>query len=451
MSIIKQIAVYNGTTWETDDIGTDATKVSTTAVTGQNNVEGALTALKSASNIGLNPNVLGQNNVQSALNQISGKIGSADISTIGSDITSAITSLNTTINSLGTATSTALDNKVSKTGDTMTGSLNFKGSSNTNNSAVISFNDEDSSVSGLTLEGSKNISNNKIYNSLSLRINSNGEPIVDVDSNSSSPVDSAWRNAIKAFGKYGDEQHYGSIFIQPDPENTDPTSDFSQGVAEKVWSGIAWRDKNDVEMSLLRGYSHTGTDLGLDLSQMGLQIDSRYKHAYNSAPSELIGRNILEIGVDSIGDPKINISAVAYDNSTDPATQFDQTSIAQAAWRKAITESSKIARVMNIGILTTDKTQQFNANEIKNINIEINNANTLASDYTWNTFAGPLNVFGHSHQDKLSFLAFYPGNITQSGNRTVNVLVQNISNQSITDTITVRTLWFAIHNGTVNI
>lgn len=404
MAIIKQIAVYDqdynqNNHWKINDIG-----------------------VNDARNVSLSSNIRGQSNIQDALRTIDGSLSSV---------------------------TTTTNNKVSKTGDTMTGSLNFKGFSNTNNSAVISFNDEDSSVSGLTLEGSKNISNNKIYNSLSLRINSNGEPIVDVDSNSSSPVDSAWRNAIKAFGKYGDQAHYGSIFIQPDPDSIDPDDSLYPYFPDREdWPGVYWKDKNNSEIGLINSYSSSRKDIDdvVIPAEYGIKINSKYDGEYYG------GKNILKIGIAANGDPTVNISATSYDNLSAPNVQKNTTSVAQAAWRKAITGSSRVARVMNIAVLsTTTASISFNANEIKDINIEINNTDTLASDYTWNSFAGPINVHGHSHQNKLSFLAFYPGNIVQNGNRTVQVLVQNITNQSITDTITVRTLWFAVHNGTNNI
>lgn len=153
--------------------------------------------------------------------------------------------------------------------------------------------------------------------------------------------------------------------------------------------------------------------------------------------------NIFQIGVNTQGEPEVFVGGYA----------LNQTNITvEGAWRKAITGSSKIARMMNVAVLSTTTTSiSFNANEIKDLNIEIDNTDTLPSDYTWNSFAGPINVHGHNHQNKLSFLAFYPGSRAQNNNRTVNVLVQNITNQSIADTITVRTLWFAVHDGTNNI
>ena len=75
MSVIKQISVFDGNSWNTGDIGADA------------------------SNIDINSAILGSGtNVQSALTTIGNKIGTAAIpSGLGTTITGAINTLNTNL------------------------------------------------------------------------------------------------------------------------------------------------------------------------------------------------------------------------------------------------------------------------------------------------------------------------------------------------------------------
>lgn len=76
MSVIKQISVFNGSDWNTGDIGADA------------------------SNIDISSAILGSStNVQSALTTIGNKIGTTAIpSALGTTITGAINTLNTNLN-----------------------------------------------------------------------------------------------------------------------------------------------------------------------------------------------------------------------------------------------------------------------------------------------------------------------------------------------------------------
>lgn len=82
MSVIKQISVFDGSNWNTGDIGADA------------------------SNIDISSAILGSNtNVQSALTTIGNKIGTTAIpSRLGTTITGAINTLNTNFNTLDNRT-----------------------------------------------------------------------------------------------------------------------------------------------------------------------------------------------------------------------------------------------------------------------------------------------------------------------------------------------------------
>ena len=125
MSVIKQISVYDGSSWNTNDIGA------------------------AASNVSLSTNAAGASNVQTALNNLVGTsklTGSRAIITNASGVlnTSSVTStqlgylsgttanLQTQINTLNTN----LENKVSKSGDTMTSPLVIERESLDNDAAA---------------------------------------------------------------------------------------------------------------------------------------------------------------------------------------------------------------------------------------------------------------------------------------------------------------------------
>ena len=82
MSVIKQISVFNGSDWNTGDIGADA------------------------SNIDISSSILGSStNVQSALTTIGNKIGTTAIpSGLGTTLTGAINTLNTKLTNLSSLT-----------------------------------------------------------------------------------------------------------------------------------------------------------------------------------------------------------------------------------------------------------------------------------------------------------------------------------------------------------
>ena len=423
---IKQIAVSNGATWgDLHDIGADA------------------------SNIDLSPSIFNKNTVQTALNYLENKIiGTADISGIGSDIAGAIRNLN--------------DNKVSKSGDTVSGILNFTQNQplqfidpNTLDKNGSIYHDTGNDISSIiAINAQRKVQGVTKSNIFQIGVNPQGEPEVFVGgyalNQTNITVDTAWRNAIKAFGKYGDEEHYGSMFIQPTPNDPDVTADLSQGVTDKNWSGIAFRDKNDQEMSLVRSYSRAKTSSANSIT--GFQIDSRYRNWGSS--NALIGRNILEIGVDEIGNPIVNIQAVG-------ATAADnRTSYARAAWRKAIGIQdsansttagllspalyTKISNnvVTHLGILN----KQFNftvtsSSTLDNIDISYNGNNP------YNLLYIPIGIIGVRHTEPtISIDQYY----ISSDNETLMYRVTNSSNSQISATATFTILYINYNNQTLS-
>ena len=173
------------------------------------------------------------------------------------------------------------------------------------------------------------------------------------------------------------------------------------------------------------------------IGEMGIFCDNAGNNSFYS--NVWNGANIHRFGIkiDSNGNPIVDIGGTYQNNEV------------QEAWRKAITGSSKVARMMNVALTTstTPDDENIPANSYHEFKLEASLPS--ATDYDWTTCIGPIQAWVHSNQDKLVVL--YYTTALENNKIMLTAKVKNLTNNNLSDKVTWKVLWFALYNGTNNI
>ena len=286
-TIIKQIKVYNGSAWQTADIGVDASNITLSSnIAGSTNLQTALSNILPASQLAASKIVLTDSNK---------KLTTSTVSTTELEYLSGTTA----------SIQTQLNGKVAKTGDTMTGSLTISKTSepvyyakNTSYSAKNGTTNPPSTVvmgkySSMDKDGNScgwmttyknssgvvttqfatrcyNSSNEMIMNTLSLGIDNNGSRTVSV----SNPTQ--WRNAIgaQASGNYTtfNNSRFSATSISA---NYDSNQEIQLAVTSKTSGKNRIFIMGDNGISMYNSSTSTGV-WNLPISQVVLNNVARY-------------------------------------------------------------------------------------------------------------------------------------------------------------------------------
>ena len=378
MSIIKQISVYNGSTWQTDQIGANA------------------------ANISLSTNAAGGSNVQTALNNLVGTAKLTGNKILSTDSNGKIVSTLTTapadlqyLSGISSNIQTQLNNKIARTGDTgVTGNYTIIASSTASANPVvrlkstgiesgkmsstayqtggqISFFDKNNKTIGAvhsfmssgTVEGVRLIGWGKgikttgsgtsattsyYYNGLALGVRPDNTPYVALSTNTSG-LPAAWRDAIGAASSSDIIKNGGTItgHILSNMEIVDKGSKMSsfQVRTQNITTGraaasasTATINGNPFWISDRTGEGYAALQTQEDSSRnawLGLYVRNRSSSSsttFHTAHTFYIGKSVTGADLVYMSNPKVWREAlkfeaitVAFTNSTAPVSSTNWT------------------------------------------------------------------------------------------------------------------------------